>query len=95
MTQHSNTARAYGLRARAPQRVRAREAAISKDEQTDPAAGAAIAAGLRPRGLTKAELLQFRGRNKEYLEARNRVLVQWASDPTRILDKESCAGRCK
>ncbi len=95
MTQHGNASKAYGLRARAPMRVRAQEAALSKDEQTDPAAGAAIAAGLRPRGLTKAELLRFRGRTKEYLEARNRVLVQWASNPSHVLDVDSCAGEAQ
>ena len=94
MTQHGNAAKAYGLRARAPQRLRNLEAAVSRDEQADPAAEAAVAAGLRPRGLTKAELLHFRGRNKEYLEARNRILVQWASDPVRVLDADACAGVC-
>lgn len=92
MTQHGNAAKGYGLRARAPQRLRNLEAAISRDELADPAAEAAVAAGLRPRGLTKAELLHFRGRNKEYIEARNRVLVQWASNPVRVLDAEACAG---
>ena len=60
----------YGLRAR--QQTTKRQAALTSSAQnaSQPAAIATIAAGLRVGRLSKAELLQFRARSSDYLEAR-------------------------
>ena len=57
-----------GLAHRAPKQV------LSSEDLVLPAAYASIAAGLRPGVLTKAELVQFRGRHSEYLDARSMIL---------------------
>jgi hypothetical protein len=54
----------YKLRAGAPLRAAGQEA-------EDPAAVAALSVGLKPKAFTEAsEKVRFRGRNKEFLEAR-------------------------
>ncbi len=60
----------YKLRAGAPLRVRARQIAAGQEAE-DPAALAALSVGLKPKAFTEAsEKVRFRGRNKEFLEAR-------------------------
>ncbi|WIA28969.1 hypothetical protein OEZ86_011504 [Tetradesmus obliquus] len=44
---------------------------------------AAIAVGLKPKQMTKQERQQFSGRTRIYLQARNKILVQWWQDCTR------------
>lgn len=51
---------------------------------------ATIDAGLRPKVLTKPELLRFKSNTNEYLDARNHILVQWYKDQTRFLTLEEC-----
>ncbi len=117
----------YKLRAGTPLRVRARQIAAGQDAE-DPAARAALSVGLKPKAFTEAsEKVRFRGRNREFLDARcaglmrlrrltyhrffadliqrnmyackrtgqlrrNRILVQWAANPTEPLDVEACVG---
>ena len=59
----------------------------------EPAAAAALTAGLRPRALSKAELRRFAQRTQPYLEARNAILLKWAANPTEYLTAEACIGR--
>jgi hypothetical protein len=58
----------------------------------EPAAAAALTAGLRPRALSKAELRRFAQRTQPYLEARNAILLKWAADPTAYLTAQACIG---
>jgi len=51
---------------------------------------ATIDAGLRPKVLTKPELLRFKSNTNEYLDARNHILVQWYKDQIRFLTLEEC-----
>jgi monoamine oxidase len=51
---------------------------------------ATIDAGLRPKVLTKPELLRFKSNTNEYLDARNHILVQWYKDQMRFLTLEEC-----
>lgn len=60
----------YGLRARQTFTKRSLGAQLSSQEATQPYASATIGAGLRVGVLSKAELLRFRARSTEYLEAR-------------------------
>lgn len=59
----------------------------------EPAAAAALTAGLRPRALSKAELRRFAQRTQLYLEARNAILLKWAANPKVYLTEEACIGR--
>ncbi len=60
----------YKLRAGTPLRVRARQIAAGQDAE-DPAARAALSVGLKPKAFTEAsEKVRFRGRNREFLDAR-------------------------
>lgn len=58
----------------------------------DPAAEAALEAGLKPRTLLKHEYAKFGARTASYLEARNSILQQWAADKTKLLTVEACIG---
>jgi hypothetical protein len=58
----------------------------------EPAAAAALTAGLRPRALSKAELRRFAQRTQPYLEARNAILLKWAANPAAYLTAEACIG---
>jgi hypothetical protein len=58
------TAVSYGLRARRSQ------PSLPGEEVVHPAAHAAVSAGLRPKALSKQELLRFRANTSDYLEAR-------------------------
>ncbi len=64
----SHTGAIYGLRSVA--RTRHTSGALSGEDLTHPAAQATIAAGLRPRVLNKAELVKFRAKTGDYLDAR-------------------------
>lgn len=58
----------------------------------EPAAAAALQAGLRPRALSRPELLQFARRTQVYLEARNAILLAWAANPATFLTADACVG---
>ncbi len=58
----------YGLRSVA--RSRLVSGSLPGEDLTHPAAQATIAAGLRPKALTKAELVKFRANTGDYLDAR-------------------------
>lgn len=60
----------------------------------EPAAAAALQAGLRPRALSRPELLRFAKRTQAYLEARNAILLQWTAAPTAFLTADACVGGC-
>ena len=60
----------YGLRARQVTSKRSSVVQSLDSEALQPAAAATVAAGLRIGGLSKAELVQFRARSSQYLEAR-------------------------
>ncbi|KAK9805594.1 hypothetical protein WJX72_006757 [[Myrmecia] bisecta] len=80
----------YGLRKRSyPFQQRRTDAAITGADLALPATKATVAAGLRPGVLTKAELLSFRGRSSDYLEARNLILTKWEED-LKYLSVEAC-----
>ncbi len=84
---------AYGLRTRIG-RSRIKQIDVEKEDLSHPAARATIAAGMRPRVLTKSEMLvhAFRTATGEYLEARNLILLKWDSDVTHFLSEQECVG---
>ena len=59
----------------------------------EPAAEAALEAGLKPRTLLKHEYAKFGARTAAYLEARNSILQQWAAEKTKFLTLEACIGK--
>ncbi len=71
-----------------PSRVRLRGHA----QIGEPAAEAALEAGLKPRTLLKHEYAKFGARTAAYLEARNSILQHWAAEKTKFLTLEACIG---